>query len=135
MLRILADHDIEGHVRRLVRICSSREWVDIWASLACQVDSFETLGLSQDAADRDVSRLCQEKGIVLVTGNRNAEDETSLELAIRELGAKESLPVITISDPKRFLKDRDYAQAVTAQFLQDLMDVEILRGTGRLFVP
>ena len=72
---------------------------------------------------------------MLVTGNRNAEDETSLEMAIRRFGTERSLPVITISDPKRFMTDRDYAQAGTAQFLQNLMDLEILRGTGRLFVP
>ena len=44
MLRILADHDVEGHVKRLVRICSSSEWADIWASLSCQVDSFGGVG-------------------------------------------------------------------------------------------
>ena len=135
MLRILADHDIEGHIRRLVRICSSREWADIWASLACRVDSFEELGLAHNTADNDVWQLCQKEGIVLITGNRNAEDETSLELTIRRLGTDRSLPVITISDPKRFMRDRDYAETVAAQVLQDLMDLEVLRGTGRLFVP
>ncbi len=135
MLRILADHDIEGHVRRLVRICSSPEWADIWASLACRVDSFDELGLAHDTADSDVWHLSQREGIVLITGNRNAEDETSLEKTIRRFGNDKSLPVITISDPKRFMKDRSYAEAVTAQVLQDLMDLEILRGTGRLFVP
>jgi hypothetical protein len=135
MLRILADHDVEGHVRALVRICSLPEWADTWASLACQVDSFEGMGIAHDTIDSEVWRLCQKESIVLVTGNRNAEDETSLEMTIRAFGTDKSLPVITISDPKRFLIDRAYAQAATAQFLQDLMDLEILRGTGRLFIP
>ena len=45
MLRILADHNVEGHVQLLIRVCSSPEWADIWMSLACQIDSFEELGI------------------------------------------------------------------------------------------
>ena len=56
-------------------------------------------------------------------------------MAIRNLRTDKSLPVITISDPERLLSDRDYAQAATAQLLQDLIDLESLRGTGRLFIP
>jgi Tfp pilus assembly ATPase PilU len=135
MLRILADHDVEGHVQALIRVCSGPEWGEIWESLACKVDSFEGLGLPHETADAEVWRLCQERGIVLITGNGNAEGPTSLEMAIRNLGSDKSLPVITISDPKRLLRDRDYAQAATARLLQDLIDLDTLRGTGRLFIP
>ena len=135
MLRILADHNVERHVQVLVRIFSSPEWTGIWASLACQVDTFERLGIPHDTIDSELWQLCQERGIVLITGNRNADGPTSLELAIREHRTDKSLPVITISDPDRLLIDRDYAQAVTASLLQDLMDLEMLLGTGRLYVP
>ncbi len=45
------------------------------------------------------------------------------------------LPVITIGDPDRLLRDRDYAQRVAAQLLEFLLDLENLRGTGQLYVP
>ena len=135
MLRILADHDVEGHVRALVRIASSPEWADVWASLTCRVDSFKQLGLPHNTTDSEVWQLCQERGIVLITGNRNADGLTSLEMAIRDFGTDKTLPVITISDPKRLLRDGDYARAATARLLEYLMDLESLRGTGRLFIP
>lgn len=85
MLRILADHDVEKHLRVLLGLCSSPEWADVWASLACEVDSFARLGLPHATIDIDVWQLCQELGIVLVTGSRNADGPTSLEVAIRTL--------------------------------------------------
>ena len=125
MPRILADHDVEGHVRALIRVCSAPEWAEIWESLACKVDSFEGLGLPHETADAAVWQLCQEHGIVLITGNRNADGPTSLEMAIRNFGTDKSLPVITISDPKRLLRDRGYARAAAAQLIQDLIDLEM----------
>ena len=135
MLRVLADHDVEGQVQALVRLCSSPEWAELWESLGCRVESFELLGLPHDTVDSKVWQFCQELGIVLITGNRNAEDDTSLEMAIRSFGTSRSLPVITIGDSKRLMKDRDYAEAAAAQLIQTLMDLESLRGTGRLFIP
>jgi hypothetical protein len=70
-----------------------------------------------------------------ITANRNAEGPDSLEAAIRTLGTARSLPVVTIGDPDRLLRDRDYAQRAAAQLLEYLLDLENLRGTGRLYVP
>jgi hypothetical protein len=134
-LRILADHDVEGQVEAIIRICMSPEWADVWASLACRVDSFERLGLAKNTIDSEVWRLCQELGIVLVTGNRNADDDTSLEMTIRDHGTERSLPVITIGDSKRLLRDTDYARAATAKLLEYLFDLENIRGAGRLYIP
>jgi len=135
MLRILADHNVEGHVDELLHFCSSPEWADVWASLACQVDTFEQLGLPYETIDTELWQLCQDRGIVLITGNRNADGPTSLEMAIRNLATGESLPVITISDPDRLLRDRDYAQAAAAKLLEHLWDLDRLRGMGRLYIP
>ncbi len=96
MLRILADHNVEGHVDALVSICSSPEWADIWTALACQVDTFERLGLPDDTDDIELWQFCQERGIVLITGNRNADGATSLERTIRKFRNDQSLPVLTI---------------------------------------
>ncbi len=135
MLRILADNNVEGHVQALVRVCSSREWADVWASLACQIDSFEGLGVPHETIDSELWQLCQEQGIVLITGNRNADGPTSLEVTIRAFRTDKSLPVITISDPDRLLRDQNYAQTAAAKLLEHLWDLERLRGTGRLYIP
>jgi hypothetical protein len=135
MPRIMADHNIERHFQVLIGICSSPEWAEIWASLACEVDSLERLGLPNETADVELWQLCQERGVVLITGNRNADGPTSLEAAIRTLRTDGSLPVITLSDPDRFLIDRDYAHAATERLLERLLDLENLRGTGRLYIP
>ena len=135
MPRILADHNVEGHLQILIRCCSAPEWIDVWASLACQIDSFERLGLHHETIDTELWQLCQGHGIVLITGNRNADGPTSLEMAIRNFGTEESLPIITISDPKRLQKDREYAIAAAGRLLEYLSDLEGLRGTGRLYIP
>ena len=135
MPRILADHNVEGHLQALIHYFSAPEWADVWASLACQIDSFEELGVRHETIDTELWQLCQEQGIVLIAGNRNADGPTSLETAIRHLRTDKSLPVVTISDPDRLLRDRDYVQAAAVRLLEHLWDLENLRGTGRLYIP
>jgi len=135
MPTIMADHDVEGHLKVLMNIWLSSIWIDLWSELHCSVESFERLDIGDDTADSDVWRLCQEKEIVLVTGNRNAEGEESLEQTIRRLGTPDSLPVLTIGDPNRLMRDRLYAEEVAAQLLDYLRDIDELRGTGRLYLP
>ena len=135
MPTIMADHDVEGQLRLLLNIWLSPSWIDLWTELRCDVESFERLGIGEDATDSDVWQLCQEREIVLVTGNRNAEGEDSLEQTMRRLGTPNSLPVLTIGDPNRLMKDRRYAEDVAAQLFDYVRDIDELRGTGRLFLP
>ncbi|MBO0720831.1 MAG: DUF5615 family PIN-like protein [Blastocatellia bacterium] len=37
------------------------------------------VGLAAETDDRDVWRFCQANSLILLTGNRNKEDDTSLE--------------------------------------------------------
>jgi hypothetical protein len=135
MAWIMADHNVEGHLQVLLNIWSSPGWADLWAEAACGIESFERLGLADTASDADIWRLCQVREIVLLTGNRNAEGEDSLELTIKRLGTAQSLPVLTISDPDRLMKDRPYAEDVAAQALDYIRDIENMRGAGRLYLP
>jgi hypothetical protein len=68
MPTIMADHDVEGQLRALLNIWLSPKWIDLWTDAGCDVASFERLGISEDATDSEVWQLCQERGIVLVTG-------------------------------------------------------------------
>jgi hypothetical protein len=135
MPRILADHNVERHVQVMVGLLASPAWSGIWELVGYEVESFDRLGIGDDTVDTELWRLCQEREIVLITANRNAQGPTSLEVAIQTLGTPRSLPVITIGDPDRLLRDREYARRAAAQLLEYLLDIERLRGAGRLYVP
>jgi hypothetical protein len=135
MPTIMADHDVEGHLQVLLSIWSSPDWKEFWADVSCQIESFERLGFEPNASDSLVWRTCQELGIVLITGNRNAESDDSLEETIRRENAPSCLPVLTIADANRLMRERDYAEFVAARLLERLQDIERLRGAGRLYLP
>jgi predicted nuclease of predicted toxin-antitoxin system len=135
MRKIMSDNDVTGHFRRLSEICQSADWVDFWESLGCEICTFADVGLSPDAKDAEVWRVCQARDVVLITGNRNAEGPDSLEITIRAQNVPQSLPVLTLADPDRVLQDRRYAEAVVERLMEILMEIESLRGAGRLYLP
>ena len=131
---ILTDNDVGGAVTALRRILTSEEWAEFSATLALCFVEFEDVGLVRDASDRVVWQTCQEVGAVLITGNRASGDD-SLEQTIRDYAGGDSLPVVTIGDPQRLVRDRAYASECAIRLLDVLERIETLRGTGRLFIP
>ena len=134
---ILADNDVGGAVAGLRRILESEEWAEFSATLALrfvEFVEFVDVGLTRDASDRVVWQTCQEVGAVLVTGNRASGDD-SLEQTIQDHAGADSLPVVTIGDPQRLVRDRAYASECALRLLDLLERIETLRGTGRLFIP
>jgi hypothetical protein len=112
MQRLLSDHDVQGHVSRLMDICQIPPWVDLWRELECVICTFEDFDLSVDATDAVVWQTCQDHDILLITGNRNAESPESLERTIRQRNASNCLPVLTLADPDRIQRDRPYAKSI-----------------------
>jgi len=135
MLRIMSDNDVRGHVSRLMDICQAPPWDEVWQGLECTVSTFEDLALTEDASDATVWHACQRRDVLLITGNRNAEGPESLEVTIRRFNRPDCLPVLTLADPSRVARDREYAESVVKRLFDILIDVEMLRGTGRLFLP
>ncbi len=135
MPTIMADHDVEGHLEVLLQVWLSPDWAEFWAEASCDIESFERLGIRDNASDAEVWQLCQERGIVLITGNRNAEGADSLEMTIRRERQSHHLPVFTISDPTRLLRDRDYAEQVAGRLIDHLQRLNELRGAGRIYLP
>jgi hypothetical protein len=135
MFRIMADHDVVGHVRALVQLCESRPWAEFWHDAQCELSSFADLGLAEDATDAQVWHACQENDVVLITGNRNAEGPQSLELTIRQHNNDQCLPVLTLADQDRILRDRHYSNTIVERLLEILFDLDNLRGSGRLYLP
>jgi hypothetical protein len=132
---ILADNDSIGQVRRLVALLESDEWHELWEALNLSVLTIAELGLAPNTPDAQVWRICQEKGLVLITSNRNSDSADSLELTIRAENQSDSLPVFTLADPGKVRNNKNYADDVAATLLEYLHDIDKLRGTGRLYLP
>jgi hypothetical protein len=120
MRGILADINAEGILTVLVRIWESGTWREFWHDLGLSIQDFDDLGLPLDSSDRVIWRTCQDQSLVLITGNRNADEPDSLELVIRIENKAASLPVVTLANSERVLNDRIYAEK-TAEKLLDYL--------------
>jgi hypothetical protein len=132
---LLADANIQGHIDGLVKRMQAEPWIGFWKFLQMSCVSFADVGL--DAADPDsvIWHRCQERQVYLVTNNRNDDGPDSLENTIRTGNTAESLPVFTIGDANRLLRERDYCDRVIWALLEYLIDPPGILGTGRLFLP
>jgi hypothetical protein len=101
MPAIMADHDIEGQVRALLRLLTSAAWHEVWHGLAMRVESFASLGLPENTSDAALWQFCQTQQIILITGNRNKAGTDALEAVIERSNTPTSLPVLTIGTPPR----------------------------------
>jgi hypothetical protein len=135
MTRIMSDNDVLGQVRRIADICESPPWLEFWHDLGCDRCTFQELGLAIDATDAAIWHACQDADVLLITANRNADGIDSLGVTIREHNRPDFLPVLTLADPDRVLHDHEYAESVVERLFEILMDIELLRGTARLFLP
>jgi hypothetical protein len=113
----------------------SDTWRELWTGIDLSVEDFRTLGLPFDASDSIIWRTCQREQLVLITGNRNDDVPDSLESTIRNENQPDSLPVITLADARRVLRERSYAAKTAEQILDDLMRIDEVRGAGRIYVP
>jgi hypothetical protein len=132
---ILADVNCQRQVQRLRSLCHKGWRQEVWQSLDLAVMSFTDLGLPLNATDRQVWQACQSQQIVLVTANRNAAGPDSLEATIQSLNDPSSLPVLTLADERRILRDKSYALRALDRLLEYLFDLDRFRGTGRLYIP
>jgi hypothetical protein len=60
---------------------------------------------------------------------------TKAEATIQQHNTTESLPVFTLANDQRVLRDRPYAEAVADRLLEFLFDIDNDRGRGRLYLP
>ncbi len=135
MRGILADINAEGVLTSLRFIWLSATWREIWIGLDLSVEDFGTLRLPVEAMDETLWRLCQREQLVLITANRNKRGPDSLEAVIQSQNDPNSLPVVTIANTNRVLRDRLYAEQVAERLLDYLMRIDGVRGVGRIYVP
>jgi hypothetical protein len=131
----MADNNIQGHFAILLNLVKSPAWEDFWNYLHLSIETFETLGLSRTAPDNVVWHACQSKEIVLFTTNRNDEGPDSLEETIRTYNHAASFPVLTLSNPQRFQRERAYAEKVVEKVVDVFLYMENYLGSGRIWLP
>ncbi len=136
MRGIIADVNLEGPVQNLVEtFFRSKEWSEFWAKLGLSNLVFADVGLHRRAKDNVVWQTCQDNDLILITGNRNDDDPTSLEATIRDRLRPDSLPVITVAQPKSLGVSASYTAEVGIRILEILYDIDDYRGTGRIYAP
>jgi hypothetical protein len=117
------------------RILEGPEWCEVWNYLGANLLLFADIGLDQKTADSEIWRKCQADGLVLITANRNENDPESLEAIIKCENSPTCLPDFTVTDHESLRVNQDYVRRVAIKMLEHLLDIEDLRGTGRLFIP
>jgi len=132
---ILADANCEGHLALLLRLFHQRWRQEVWEFLSLVQVSFADLRLLPDASDREVWEVCQREHVVLVTANRNDAGPESLEATLQHQNTPQSLPVFTLANDQRVLRDRQYAGTVADRLIEALFDIDSYRGTGRIYLP
>lgn len=134
MLRLMADADVEGHFQKIISVARGHYWNEMWRGLNVSVTSFAEQGLDRTISDQMLWRFTQANQIILVTGNRNHDTENSLEATILREGTLHSLPIITIADAGR-IQEREYCDRAVEKLFEYLLDVDLVRGAGRIYIP
>ena len=132
---VLADVNIEGQVDHLLAIVQAAPWDGLWRDLGLAYAKFGDVGLDRRAPDAEIWQLCQDEEWLLITDNRNRDSADSLEATIRAHNTIHSLPVLTVANVQRLRQSRDYAEEIVISLFGILLDLENLRGAGRLYLP
>lgn len=131
-MKILVDHNIEGHAVRLWDTLVATKWSEL---LSIEIFMFVDVGLTVESNDRFIWRFTQAEQMFLLTDNRNMKGKDSLEQTIREENRSTSLPVLTIANVDRLINERTYREACAIRLAEIIIDLENYLGTGRLFIP
>jgi hypothetical protein len=96
MLTLMADHNAEGHLQALLGVWMRPDWNPFWNAANCGIEAFEALQISENESDEVIWKICQTRGVLLLTCNRNSDGDDSLEVVIRRHGLPSSLPVLQL---------------------------------------
>jgi hypothetical protein len=135
MRGLLADNNADGHLNALLAVLQSADWRGFWDELRLRAFRFADLALRDSMPDDLLWEFCQREELILLTNNRNRSGQDSLDATIRVRNTVTALPVFTIANPRRVLRDRRYAEVVALRLLEILQDVDAVRGVGRLYLP
>lgn len=132
MIGLLADHDVVLQAQLIWAQFSPADWQGMSVT---SLAFLRNLNLTINSTDREIWLACQRDERILLTANRNMRGQDSLEAVVRELGRANSLPVLTIADPKRILVDAAYRELCAYRIADIALALDANRGTARLFIP
>jgi len=72
--------------------------------------------------------------MILLTANRSMHEPDSLEAVLRTKVTAQSLPVVTIADPRR-VSEPAYLERCVLRLVEIVLDLDSYRGAGRLYIP
>jgi hypothetical protein len=129
---VLSDHDSEGHARLIWQSLKMAGWLDL---LSIKLLTFQDVNLSYNSSDREVWHFVQTNRLLLLTNNRNMEDENSLERTLREENRLDSLPVLTLGNRDRLVTDLNYRMRCADDLVEIVLYLENHLGRARIFIP
>ena len=130
-MQILIDHNIKGFAPLLLGVLAKEGWLEL---LQLQFLYFSETPLPVDSDDTTVWRYVQSAGALLLTGNRNRQNDTSLQATIERENHPDALPVLTLSHPEHLWVPA-YRLQVALKMAEIIIYLDHYRGTGRLYVP
>ena len=129
-IKILFDHDIEGFDVFLITGLRETGWDQ---EVTFEFRRLRDLGLPDDCTDREIWRRCQQEQMLLITQNRNSDDDTSLQVTLDTENTGDSLPVITIPEAENMVL-ADYRQQAAHRLVEIILDLENYLGVGRIYI-
>ena len=130
-ITILVDQDLLGFDVFLEQGLKETGWDQL---IQFQFKRLRDFGLPPNLPDQEVWQFVQTHRLLLITNNRNSEDETSLNSTMWRENTPESWPIVTVSDKDSLLLP-DYRQRVALSLAEIILYFDNYRGTGRVFVP
>ena len=131
MTAVLVDHNLEGQAQLILGFLAAEGWLEL---MPLQLWTLAEVGLPFNSSDRVIWRFCQERSMLLLTGNRAGKGADSLEMTLRVENTSSSLPVITIASTDR-LGEREYRKRCAERLIEVVFDLDQYKGVGRLFIP
>lgn len=134
---LLADANLTGHFRYLLRLLQKLDLAAVFAELSLHFLSIDEAGLPLDIDDRSLWGFCQREGWVLYTANRNAAGADSLQQTLDGLWQPGCLPLITLANKIEFEHSAAYRERVAIDVAELLFGVAVgdYCDESRIYVP
>jgi hypothetical protein len=135
---LLADVNLQGYLAYIERLLQELDLLGLLnRDLGLELVSFADLDLDRTLEDRSLWLFCQQNRWILLTDNRNRENENSLQATMDQLWHAGMLPVITLANKDTFEKNAEYA-ARTAEEIAEVLFLafhEHILDSSRIYVP
>ena len=138
MRGLLADVNVQGHLTHLRYRLESLDLMSILDEQRLRLATFGDLGLDMGLDDRRLWEFCQRQEWVVFTENRNDDGPDSLQRTLDDSWFIGCLPILTLSNKKRFEEDQVYQNRVAEDVAELMFGIASERqycDQPRIYVP